>query len=326
MIISWRRLRHLVSPRSRWWTIVQYRAHPSIWCVKRRYKPLLEILLIEHLRILFVRPWPRLGHFIPWHIKDSPDLSLMLAHYLLVIPIMLPVVLIELTLGLVRSRTDLGRSRALRLVMAEDWALETVLGWIEKLETGLLKFQVESGKLLIAVVLAGAWNIFFGLQVIIYNFLLNRSFIICHCWWFIYLRVLLVFPDTAMGSTPHVPPASVHHMSPSESFLNLNLLQLRGCLPMLNDLLVWLINHPRDVRLWHLKQTLTVIGRGILVEHVTQSRVGVLESKFVMVFKPKGALLIGLAPAAHTCNPLRDLWVVGTWAYTFFIRVFFDGG
>lgn len=44
----------------------------------------------------------------------------MLAHYLLVIPIMLPVVLIELTLGLVRSRTDLGRSRALRLVMAED--------------------------------------------------------------------------------------------------------------------------------------------------------------------------------------------------------------
>ena len=69
-----------------------------------------------------------------------------------------------------------------------------------------------------------------------------------------------------------------------------------------------------------------MIGRGILVEHVTQSRVGVLESKFVMVFKPKGALLIRLAPAAHTCNPLRDLRVIGTWTYTFLIRVFFDRG
>ena len=44
----------------------------------------------------------------------------MLAHYLLVIPIMLPVVLIELTLGLVRSRAHLRGGWALRLVMAED--------------------------------------------------------------------------------------------------------------------------------------------------------------------------------------------------------------
>lgn len=235
--------------------------------------------------------------------------------------------LIKFAFWFVWSRANLWWSGTLSLVVPKDRSLESVLGWIEKLEAWLFHFQVESWKFLIAVVLAWPWYIFFWLKVIIYNFLLDWCFIICHCRRFIYLRSRLIFSDATMGTTSHIPPASVHQMSSSECLLDLYLLQLWRSFPMMNDLLMWLVYHPRIIHIWrlcHFKQTLTVIGAAILVKHVTQSWVGVLETKFIVIFKPQGAFLIRFGPAAHTCYCLWNFRIVGTWTNSLLIRVFFD--
>lgn len=151
MIMRWRRLRHLISGRPRWRAIVQYRAHPSIRCVESRYKPFLKVLLIEYIlytfkfklkyyRVLLVCPWPRFRDLVSGHIKDTFDLSLMLANYILMISMLS--MLIKLAFWLVGTWTDFRGGRALGLVMAKHRALKSVLGRIEKLEPWLLQFQV----------------------------------------------------------------------------------------------------------------------------------------------------------------------------------------
>lgn len=160
--------------------------------------------------------------------------------------------LIKLALWLIWPRPDLWRCGPLCLIMAKYWPFKSILSWIEKLEPRLFHLQVERWIFFIAVVLPRSWYMLFGFQVVVNDLLLDRCFIICHCWWFIYLRTRLIFTYAAMWTTPHVPPSSVHHMSPPECFLDFYLFQLRGCLSVVHDLLMRLIYHSRIVNVWWL--------------------------------------------------------------------------
>ena len=130
-----------------------------------------------------------------------------------------------------------------------------------------------------------------------------------------------------MGSSGHIPPASVHQVSPSECLLDLYLLHFRRGLSMMNALLMRLIDHSRVVCVWglrHFKQTLTVIRAAILVKHVTQGWVRVLHAKLIVILEPQRAFLVRLGPGANAWNALRNFGVIGAWPDSLLVRVFLD--